>query len=191
MAPLKGEADGESENSEKLVVAQDQIVSLKTALETKVLEETKGAKSVKETKVMAQLEKETDKGRRLGLGVQNSEDANEEIKKELAAAEAKNDELKEDINAKEEPEYNFRIKVAETNARGEEEKDILEDKLKAEAEAAEKKVEVSGIEEETCTDLAEEKVKPMKERVNIMNKNKKRRRIESKDDAIGNEDMDC
>ena len=57
MAPLKGEADGESKISEKLVAAHDQIVSLKTELETKVLEETKGAKSVKETKVMAQLEK--------------------------------------------------------------------------------------------------------------------------------------
>ena len=146
---MKGEADGESENSEKLVVAQDQIVSLKTALETKVLEETKGAKSVKETKVlvenngklevklkevMAQLEKEKDKVRRLGLVVQNSEDANEEIKKELAAVEAKNDELNEDIDAKEESEYNLRIKFAETNARGEEEKNILEDKLKAATE---------------------------------------------------------
>ena len=153
-APLKGEADGESEISEKLVAAHDQIVSLKTALETKVLEETKGAKSVKETKVlvenngklevklkevMAQLEKEKDKVRRLGLVVQNSEDANEEIKKELAAAEAKNDELNEDIDAKEESEYNLRIKFAETNTRGEEEKNILEDKLKA---AAEKEIEL-------------------------------------------------
>ena len=83
-AALNVEVDGDSKISENLAAARDQIASLKTALKTKVLEEAKGANSVKEKKwlvennrkleiklkeVMAQLEKENDKVRRLGVVV--------------------------------------------------------------------------------------------------------------------------
>ena len=47
------------------------------------------------------------------------------------------------------------------------------------------------LEEETFTDLAEEKVEHKNERVKITNTNKKSRQIEGKEDATGDEDMDC